>query len=246
MLQIRKESFVTFIICILKLVCKRLLFFNGGYIEKIVEKILLNQEFASFNFFEIFLNSSLNEGHLDLDYSIFSLFYKPLPSRELSNSLDFFCSFGIFLCIKPILLMIKAKTKSSTFVQGLQRVCGWWKQTSRQIEWTLELRLRKAASCCPLASGVSRVMGSPACSQAGDKRPQPRHLGWHRGPFVPIFIGGRMVFLRSLRSYRHFCGSLFCLLIHPRRNIYENHFFRHPAERHSYTGELYRCHEAIR
>ncbi len=75
MLQIRKESFVTFIICILKLVCKGLLFFNGGYSEKIVEKILLNQEFASFNFFEIFLNSPFAEGHLDLDFShIFLVF----------------------------------------------------------------------------------------------------------------------------------------------------------------------------
>ncbi|EAR66376.1 hypothetical protein B14911_21258 [Bacillus sp. NRRL B-14911] len=93
----------------------------------------------------------------------------------------------------------KAMTKSSTFAQGLKRVCGWWKQTSRQIEWTLELRLRKAASCCLLASGVSRVMGSPACRQAGVKRPQPRHLGWHRGPFVPIFQGDEW-------SFYVFCG----------------------------------------
>jgi hypothetical protein len=107
MLQIRKESFVTFIICILKLVCKRVLFNQEGEIEKIVEKILLNQEFTSIIFFKIFIVFSFLDGLLDLDFSIFFLFIHQIDRAGLLNPLDFFCSFGIFYCIKPILLMIK-------------------------------------------------------------------------------------------------------------------------------------------
>jgi len=29
--------------------------------------------------------------------------------------------------------------KSSTYFPSIQRVCGWWKQTRNNTEWTLEL-----------------------------------------------------------------------------------------------------------
>lgn len=37
------------------------------------------------------------------------------------------------------MIIIVAMIKSSTYFQPFQRVCGWWKQTRKNTEWTFEL-----------------------------------------------------------------------------------------------------------